>query len=265
MKRIHVLILLVVGMDAVWGMALLQNSTAVVSSTMSDSALEPQDHLSDAHHKVLSRSKRGVGTVIAIGSLIGAIVGGVGLGVRAIPEEYTRNFQMHLENRMEWSLQNPKSVTWWGHISKGPTRIEPCQAGLVTGHKAAYTATGTSGIAGWRILEQNLTIIIFWDVPFSGSCNSLGLGLYADLETSEPSPNRRTDYISDLFYNHLLIPDSGDNVFRTSVNLASCNSANEFCTTNKGVRVCGVMSTNSAAHIRIRVEQVDNDSYCSGN
>ncbi|CAL4159035.1 unnamed protein product [Meganyctiphanes norvegica] len=251
-------------MDAAWGMALLHNTSAL-ANPLSDDLWNTQVHSNDSHHKVLSRSKRGVGTVIAIGSLIGALVGGVSLGVRAIPEEYTRNFQMHLENNLEYSLQNPKSVVWWGHISKAPTRVQSCTASLVTGHKAAYSATGTSGIASWRIQEQNLTIIIFWDVPFSSGCNSLGLGIYTDLPITEPSANRRDDYISDLFYNHILIPDSGEYMYRTAVNLASCNSANEFCTTNKGIRVCGVMSTNSAAHIRVRIEHKDNDTHCSGN
>ena len=89
---------------------------------------------------------------------------------------------------LNWKLRNPKTHAWCSHISSPPPLGQlTCTREFKAAHKDSGTPTGTSGIVGYYIPEKkNLHAIIFWNVPYSG-CNSLGVGLYADLGAEEPS------------------------------------------------------------------------------
>lgn len=248
---------MLVGMNPIWAMS-LRNSTR----------LEMEVGISEN----LVRSKRDGGAITA--AIIGASAvlasGATGLAASSLKNSdhkgYNRNFEGRIENLLEWPLINPRSSTWYGYVSSPPTVVRSCEIGVVAGHKKGHTATGSSGIVSWKVAGQDLTVIVFWSVPYSGQdCNSLGLGIYKGLSANEPSWDNRYDYIYDLYYYHDDSPSISEASTKTLSFESFCRHTNEFCTSNYGIWVCGTMSNNAAGKFDIRIGAVENPMYCVGD
>ncbi|CAL4119839.1 unnamed protein product, partial [Meganyctiphanes norvegica] len=132
-----------------------------------------------------SKSKRGA-VPIFLASAIGHTIVNAEKNTHHL--SYSRNFQMTVKNYLNWTLQDPGSFIWYGHISTPPSDILSCTISddAIAGHKTPHRAEGTSGIVSWKIKENNLTVIVLWSVPYSSGCNSVAVGLYRDLPSHEP-------------------------------------------------------------------------------
>lgn len=86
-------------------------------------------------------------------------------------------------NHTKYLLTMESFYTVWGHLEKPPVNIEPETNEIFVARKTAYTTTGSTVVAVWKIEDgSNTRMVVMWSAPWNQTFhpNVLSMGFKSE-------------------------------------------------------------------------------------
>ena len=103
---------------------------------------------------------------------------------------------MELSNSTEYYLSSEGYYPAWGYVESPPVGVSPGKKSGFVARKTSFAATGTTGVAVWRIGDTSTRLVVMWSAPWNHNHhrNVLAVGF------KENTVSLNTNIYKEMYY-----------------------------------------------------------------
>ena len=152
---------------------------------------------------------------------------------------------VELSNSTEYYLSSEGYYPAWGYVESPPVGVSPGKKSGFVARKTSFTATGTTGVAVWRIGDTSTRLVVMWSAPWNHNhySNVLAVGF------KENTVSLNGNIYKEMYYGH-------ETWFsrRHYMNNQCCPTvAMEHSLTSGGFKVTGSMGTSHKCEAKVEL------------